>query len=74
MPPVLIPPQKGRPLKLYISTAEDSIRAFFAQGNDESKEQVVYYFSRTLNDVERHYTPIKKLCLTLYFATIKLRH
>lgn len=34
----------------------------------------MYYLSRTLNDTERQYTPIKKFCLTLYFVVIKLRH
>ncbi|BFG20860.1 hypothetical protein CerSpe_071340 [Prunus speciosa] len=66
-PPVLIPPKRGRPLKLYISAAENFI-------NDEKKEQAVYYLSRILTDTERKYSPVEKLCLALYFTATKLRH
>lgn len=34
----------------------------------------MYYLSKMLNDIERRYTPIEKLCLTLYFVVLKLRH
>lgn len=53
---------------------DNSIGAFIAQDNEEQKEQAVYYLSRTLNDTKRRYTHIEKLCLTLYFTVIKLRH
>lgn len=35
---------------------------------------MIYYLSRILTSNELKYTPIEKLCLTLYFATTKLRH
>lgn len=38
-PPVLIPPRKDRPLRLYISAADPSIGAFLAQVHDQGKEQ-----------------------------------
>ena len=44
-PPVLIPPKRGRPLKLYISATENSIGSLLAQDNDEKKEQAVFYLS-----------------------------
>ena len=44
------------------------------QNNVVGHEQVVDYLSRILNSVEARYTPIKKLCLALYFAYTKLRH
>ncbi|XP_058198420.1 uncharacterized protein LOC131313941 [Rhododendron vialii] len=69
-----MPPIKNKPLKLYISTAEGSIGCLLAQDNEQGKEQAVYYLSRLLTPCERRYTPIEKLCLALYFATIKLRH
>ncbi|CAL2277698.1 unnamed protein product [Prunus armeniaca] len=73
-PPVLIPPKRGRPLKLYISAAENSIGSLLAQDNDEKKEQAVYYLSRILTATERKYSPVEKLCLALYFTATKLRH
>ncbi|XP_050121406.1 uncharacterized protein LOC126599102 [Malus sylvestris] len=51
-PPVLVPPQKGKPLKLYISTSEKSIESLLAQTNEGRKEQAVYYLSRILTKVE----------------------
>ena len=69
-----MPPLKGRPLKLYLSAAKESIGCLLAQNNVEGHEQVVYYFSRVLNSTETRYTPIEKLCLALYFACTKLRH
>ena len=73
-PTVLMPPLKGRPLKLYLSTAKESIGFLLTQNNAEGHEQVVYYLSRILNSTKTRYTPIEKLCLALYFAYMKLRH
>ncbi|XP_059663595.1 uncharacterized protein LOC132309293 [Cornus florida] len=72
-PPVLMPPRKKQPLKLYISAADESIGSLLAQDNEVGKEQAVYYLSRILTPVERRYTPIEKMCLALYFAAHKLR-
>ncbi|KAM1034621.1 hypothetical protein ACFX2A_038875 [Malus domestica] len=33
-PPILVPPRRGRPLKLYISAVEESIGCLLAQDND----------------------------------------
>ncbi|XP_021802935.1 uncharacterized protein LOC110747031 [Prunus avium] len=73
-PPILSPPKKGRPLKLYVSASGTSIGSLLAQDNNEGKEQAVYYLSRTLIEVERNYSAIERLCLALYFTAIKLRH
>ncbi|CAL8153039.1 unnamed protein product [Prunus armeniaca] len=73
-PPVLSPPKRGRPLKLYVSASEVSIRSLLVQDNKEGKEQAVYYLSRTLTEVERKYSAIERLCLALYFTAVKLKH
>ncbi|XP_059669137.1 uncharacterized protein LOC132314276 [Cornus florida] len=72
-PPVMMPPRKKWPMKLYLSAAEESIGAMLAQENEAGSEQAIYYLSRVLTPVECRYTPIKKLCLALYFIAIKLR-
>ncbi|XP_075479465.1 uncharacterized protein LOC142520354 [Primulina tabacum] len=64
----------GMPLKLYISTAHESIRCLLVQNNHEGNEQAIYYLSRFLTPVEVKYSVIEKLCLTLYYACTKLRH
>ncbi|CAL2228343.1 unnamed protein product [Prunus armeniaca] len=73
-PPILSPPKRGRPLKLYVSASEVSIGSLLVQDNKEGKEQAVYYLSRTLTEVERKYFAIERLCLALYFTVVKLRH
>ncbi|CAL2256136.1 unnamed protein product [Prunus armeniaca] len=73
-PPILSPPKRGKPFKLYVSTSEVSIGSLLVQDNKEGKEQTVYYLSRTLIELERKYTAIERLCLALYFTAIKLRH
>ncbi|CAL8152706.1 unnamed protein product [Prunus armeniaca] len=73
-PPVLMPPKRGKPLRLYILALEGSIGCLLAQNNEYEREQVVHYLSHTLNMAELNYSPIEKLCLALYFAATKLRH
>ncbi|XP_024172220.1 uncharacterized protein LOC112178292 [Rosa chinensis] len=73
-PPVLVPPRAGIPLKLYISAAEASIGSLLAQDDEGGIEHAIFYLSRTLTDCETRYTPMEKLCLTLYFSACKLRH
>ncbi|XP_059639120.1 uncharacterized protein LOC132281437 [Cornus florida] len=72
-PPVVMPPRKKWPLKLYLSAAEESIGNMLAQDNEHGKEQAVYYLSRVLTDVECRYSSIEKLCLSLYYSAMKLR-
>ncbi|CAL2277578.1 unnamed protein product [Prunus armeniaca] len=72
--PVLMPPRRGKPLRLYILALEGSIGCLLAQNNESEREQGVHYLSRTLNMAELNYSPIEKLCLALYFAATKLRH
>jgi len=59
---------------LYIAAQEQSLRALLAQKNEEEKEKALYYFSRKLTKVELRYSPIEKMCLTLFFSIQKLRH
>nr|ABB47187.2 retrotransposon protein, putative, unclassified [Oryza sativa Japonica Group] len=72
-PPVLIPPQKGIPFRLYLSAGEKSIGSILIQ-EFEGKERVVFYLSRRLLDAETRYSPVEKLCLCLYFSCTRLRH
>ncbi|XP_059628229.1 uncharacterized protein LOC132271015 [Cornus florida] len=68
-----MPPIKKRPLRLYLSAAEESIGTLLAQNNEWGKEYVVYFLSRVLTPMEYRYTPIEKLCLALYYFAMKLR-
>ena len=71
-PPVLVPPQQGKPFKLYISANSQTIGSALIEF--EGKERVVFYLCRRLLDPKTRYSPIEKLCLCLYFSCTKLRH
>jgi hypothetical protein len=72
-PPVLVPLQKDKPFKLYVSADSHTIGSALMQ-EYEGKERVIFYLSRKLLDPETRYSPIEKLCLCLYFSCTKLRH
>jgi len=72
-PPVLVPPQHGKPFRLYLSTDDALIGSALIQ-EFEGKERMIYYLGRRLVDVETRYSAIEKLCLCLYFSCTKLRH
>ena len=72
-PPVLVPPQHGKPFKLYVSADSQTIGSALMQ-EFEGKEWVVFYLSRKLLDPEIRYSSIEKLCLCLYFSCTKLWH
>jgi len=72
-PLVLVPPQHGKPFRLYLSTDDTLISLALIQ-EFEGKERVIYYLSRRLVDAETRCSAIEKLCLCLYFSCIKLRH
>ena len=72
-PPVLVPPQQGKPFKLYVPVDNQTIGSALMK-EFEGKEQVVFYLRRRLLDPETRYSPTKKLCLWLYFSCTKLRH
>jgi len=63
--PVLIPPQQGKPFRLYLSTDGMVIGSALIQ-EFEGKERVIYYLSRRLIDAETRYLAIEKLCLSLF--------
>ena len=65
-PPVLVPPQLGKPFKLYVSADNHTIVSALMQ-EYEGKERVIFYLSRRLLDLETRYYPIEKLCLCLYW-------
>jgi len=72
-PLVMVPPQHGKPFRLYLST-DDTVMGSTLIQKFEGKERVIYYLSRRLVDAEMRYSAIEKLCLYLYFSCIKLRH
>ena len=74
-PPILKPPELGKPLLLYISVDQVACGGFLAQYKEGSLiEHAIYYVSKTFIDYEKKYSHIEKTCLALVWMCQKLRH
>ena len=56
-PPILVPPQHGKPLLLYLSIIGDVVESMLAQEDDDKNERAIYYLSKRFYDYEARYTP-----------------
>ncbi|XP_072081078.1 uncharacterized protein [Arachis hypogaea] len=56
------------PLVKLKNASENTIGCKLAQDDENGHERAVYYLSRVLTDIETRYSPIEKLCLSLYHA------
>ena len=74
-PPILVPSFPKKPLLLYFTTIDIAMRALLAQYLEETrKEKAVYYISKKVLPYEEKYSPLKKTCVALVWATHKLKH
>ena len=74
-PPILVPPVPEKPLLLYLTTTNTAMGALLAQYLEESmKENVIYYSNKKMLAYEENYSPLKKTCAALVWATRKLRY
>ncbi|XP_058751478.1 uncharacterized protein LOC131624538 [Vicia villosa] len=68
-PPILAPPVRNRPMRLYIAASESTIGSMLVQESDNGVERPVYYLSRMLNGPETSRIGKWALALTEYFLT-----
>nr|KYP40046.1 Retrovirus-related Pol polyprotein from transposon opus [Cajanus cajan] len=73
-PLVMVPPSEGRKQKLYVSANDLTNASMLSQDDENGIERAIYYISRMLVEAEIRYTPLEKLCLSLYYACTKLKH
>ena len=60
---------------LYLTTTDIAIRALLAQYLGETrKEDAIYYIGKKMLPYEEKYSPLKKTCVALVWATRKLIH
>ncbi|KAL1372790.1 hypothetical protein AAHE18_01G229400 [Arachis hypogaea] len=71
--PILENVRPHEPLKLYIAALEYTIGCMLVQDDENGYERTVYYLSRVLTDIKTRYSPIEKLCLSLYYTYMKLK-
>lgn len=60
--------------RIYYADGLSTIIPYAPIRSDSGQEQAVYYLSRVLQGPKKNYSPIEKMCLSLYFAATKLRH
>ena len=59
---------------LYVTVSMEMIDMVLVQEDEELQENVIYYLSRNLIDVEIHYYHVEKLALAIVHAVQWLRH
>ncbi|XP_070050548.1 uncharacterized protein [Nicotiana tomentosiformis] len=74
-PLVLLPPEPGKPLLLYLSVMDNAFGCVLGQHDETgSKEQAIYYLSKRFMPGEAKYTLIERTCCSLTWIAQKLRH
>ncbi|KAL5574212.1 hypothetical protein UlMin_023809 [Ulmus minor] len=71
-PPLLSKPKDGEQLYIYLAVSEGAVSAVLIRDED-GKQFLVYYVSKSLLDAETRYTQLEKLALALVIAARKLR-
>ena len=72
-PPVLVPPESGRPLLLYISVLDNAFSCILGQHDETGrKEQAIYYMSKKFTSCEARYSLLERTCYALTWVAQKL--
>ncbi|XP_019233322.1 PREDICTED: uncharacterized protein LOC109213935 [Nicotiana attenuata] len=75
MPLVLVPPEPGRPLLLYLAVLDGSFGCILGQHDETGrKEQAIYYLSNKFTPYEARYSLLERTCCVLTWVAQKLRH
>jgi hypothetical protein len=77
--PILMPPQNGKPLYLYVATTTQVVSAVIMverteEGHTLPVQRPVYYISEVLSETKARYPQIQKLLYMVVLAWRKLRH
>ncbi|XP_070050362.1 uncharacterized protein [Nicotiana tomentosiformis] len=74
-PPVLVPPEPGRPLILYLTVLDNSFGCVLGQHDiTGKKEQAIYYLSKKFTPYKVKYTLLERTSCTLTWVEQKLKH
>jgi len=72
---ILVPSVPEKPLLLYLTMMDTTMGALLTQYLEEyRKENEIYYISKKMVAYEEKYTALEKTCVSLVWATQKLKH
>jgi hypothetical protein len=72
--PILISPDPERRYQLYTDASYKGLGAILGQKDDEGRDHVIAYASRSLNKHEERYPPVALECCAAHWATQYFRH
>jgi deoxyuridine 5'-triphosphate nucleotidohydrolase len=72
--PILARPDWNKTFKLYTDASAIGLGAVLSQDDDEGRERVIIYLSRSTTRPERNYGPTQLECLAVVWSIKKLRH
>jgi hypothetical protein len=77
--PILMPPQDGKPLYLYVAATTQVVSAVIMverteEGHTLPVQRLVYYISEVLSETKACYPQVQKLLYAVVLARRKLRH
>ncbi|CAB4421455.1 unnamed protein product [Rhizophagus irregularis] len=73
-PPILAYPNFEKPFLLYTDASTFALGAILFQKDDDKKERIIAYASRTLNKHERNYSVTELECLAVIWAVKHFHH
>ncbi|XP_070035011.1 uncharacterized protein [Nicotiana tomentosiformis] len=74
-PPVLVLPEPGRPLLLYLSVLDGAFGCVLGQHDETGrKEHAIYYLSNKFTPYEARYSLLERTCCALTWIAQELRH
>ena len=72
-PPILVSPEYGDTLYLYLAASDTTISAALFKECEDAKLRLVFFVSKSLTDAKTRYTHLERVALALRTAARKLR-
>lgn len=72
--PLLHPPNYHHDYFLYFATTDSTIAMVLIQDDDDGDENVIYYLTRNLFDVETRYAHVEKMSLVVVDIVQRFQH
>ena len=72
-PPLLVKPEVGETLYLYLATAPEAVSSVLVRKNESRTHQSIYYTSKVLHGIETRHSRVEKMIFTRVVSAQRLR-